>query len=955
MTSLLSAIFFFSGASALVFESLWFHQAGLAFGNSIWASSLVLSGFMAGLALGNGVAARVGARLRRPVLAYVGAELAIAGSGPALVYVLPLLGPALAPWLGGLAHVPWLQSLARLTLAFALLALPSGAMGVTLPLLVQSLSRSAAGFGPLLGRLYGWNTLGAVAGVLAAELWLVEVFGVRGTSLLAGAVNAAAALCALGLARRLPAVPASAPGPAGCDAVARTARRGRVALLLAAAFACGAALLALEVVWFRLLSLFVLGLSSSFAWMLAVVLFGIAAGGLLAAWLLRAWEAAARHAGAAAFAAGVAALASHAAAPRFLPRAEAELLSEVGPILGVALPLMLPVSCLSGALFTLLGSWLRRELAGAARAAGALTLANTLGAALGSLAAGFLLLPVLGVERSLLALAALYAGVGALLGLQRGGSRRSAVAAGGLFAAAIAVFPYGATREHLLAPVRRFHQPGTPHVVALREGVSQTLVFVEREVLGHRLSHTLLTDGYSMSGNTDRARRYMKLYVYLPAALHARLERALLISYGVGSTAKALVDTRELEVIDVVDLSRDILDLSEVVFPDPAEHPLRDPRVRVHVEDGRYFLETTSERYDLITGEPPPPRVAGVVNLYTREYFALLRERLAEGGFVTYWLPLHAMSDRAADAILAAFCAVFDDCSLWHGSGLDLMLLGSRGATTRVDEARFRRQWEDPRLSGELSALGLERPEQLGALFIADAGHLRALVGSSPVLDDEHPKRVDLPPSDEAAQRERLRDWMRAAPPRERFANSDWVRRLWPEPLLARTLEHFEHQEILNAYFLGHWQGRDTSAPAVHRLLTGSTLRAPVAWLLGSSTDFWRALDEMTPAELEQPSIQYHVGVRLLSLRRFAEAAAAFERAESDAGTRRLGFRMRIYALCLAGDVEAARALARERFAELGGGPELPEFWQWMSAQFGVDPRGAAAGSRPLPHLANAR
>src|SRR6185369_12378957 len=136
-----------------------------------------------------------------------------------------------------------------------------------------------------------------------------------------------------------------------------------------------------------------------------------------------------------------------------------------------------------------------------------------------------------------------------------------------------------------------------------------------------------------------------------------------------GNTAKALTDSTGVESIDLVDLSRDILAMAPIVFPDPREQPLRDPRMHIHIEDGRYFLQTTDRYFDLITGEPPPPGIAGVENLYSREYFQLIHDRLANQGIVTYWLPLADLSDVSAKAILRAFCDVFDDCSLWNGSG----------------------------------------------------------------------------------------------------------------------------------------------------------------------------------------------------------------------------------------------------------------------------------------------
>jgi spermidine synthase len=210
LTLLLSAAFFASGASALIFETLWFRQAGLAFGNSIWASSLVLSGFMGGLALGNALAWalgrrrawREGGRLRGAVLTYALAEAIIALTGVGLVYLLPVLGTVLAPMFRPLLdHSLTLNSL-RLLVAFALLVIPSTAMGITLPLLTRALMRDEAAFGRVLGALYGWNTLGAMVGVVAGEMFLVGRFGVRGTALAAGGLNLSAAAVAGVLAFR---------------------------------------------------------------------------------------------------------------------------------------------------------------------------------------------------------------------------------------------------------------------------------------------------------------------------------------------------------------------------------------------------------------------------------------------------------------------------------------------------------------------------------------------------------------------------------------------------------------------------------------------------------------------------------------------------------------------------------------------------------------------------------
>jgi hypothetical protein len=346
---------------------------------------------MGGLALGNGAAARYGASVKNGVRVYAIAEVAIATTGVALVYLFPILGSALAPIVRPLLDQPWILNPVRLAIAFVLLLIPSTAMGITLPLLVKTLVGHHRSFGRALGRLYGWNTLGAVVGVLAGELYLIGVFGVRGTAVVAATLNLLAAAVAMWIATTT----RDANNQADLKVGLYTSFRLKPeATRLAAAFLSGFALLALEVIWFRFLLLFVKGHSTALAVMLATILAGIAVGGLAAAAWLRVAPAAHRLAATIAILAGAACLASYAIFPRTI-EAMPSLVVDTWDILKVGAPLLLPVSFLSGILFTLLGTRLRSSVPSDSQAAGILTLANTAGAACGSLAAGFVLLPLL--------------------------------------------------------------------------------------------------------------------------------------------------------------------------------------------------------------------------------------------------------------------------------------------------------------------------------------------------------------------------------------------------------------------------------------------------------------------------------------------------------------------------------------------------------------------------------
>lgn len=867
---------FSSGAAALAFETLWFRQASLAFGNSVWASSLVLAGFMAGMACGYAIAVRCAARVSKPLWFFAALELLVAASGIALVYVLPQLPAALAQMSAALEAQPSLLQLARLGCAFLLMLVPATAMGMTLPVLVRALhvgraeaAAAPSSFGRLLGLLYGFNTAGAVLGTLLPQLIWLPGFGVRGSSFAAAGCNLLAAALAWLAQSSMPAQsPAAAPPP---SAASHTPLAWP--WLLASALA-GCAILGLEVVWLRLLMLFVNDTELAFAWVLAGVLVGISLGAWLAAIFGRDDPRSARYAGLIAFAAASAAALAY--------RAELQVIARyfsfdqsAGKL---ALPLTLPVAIASGWLFTVLGTGLLQATRDATAATSRNALANTLGGVVGSLLTGFWLLPNFGVERSLFALSVLLAIAGLLFVRDRAVPLALRIGPLVVCAAVLATFPWGALRPlFTLGSVGRWMRPGD-ELVSVREGTVATYSHVVHKLHGQPLFDQLATNAYSMSVNDFAARRYMKQYVYLPRAVHPKLERALVIGYGIGNTIAALLDDDVLKQLDVVDIASEGPELSRGMHTRPGPSPLDDKRLRLHLEDGRHYLAGHSETYDLITGEPPPPVIAGVVNLYSQEFFELARERLAPGGMVTYWLPLMNLSGPSTKAIIAGFCNAFADCSLWHGSARNFMLLGTNNPRGRkpVDAAHFAKQWQNPALAAELRDTGFELPQQLGAAFIGGADYLKQLTHDMPPLTDDRPKRVTIPgPTSD-------RDWLiwqwRNTPKaRARFEQSALIASLWPSQTFTETTRQFENQRLLNdLLFPEPTQARQTRV--LHQVLHGTPLQLPVLLLLNSDPDIQRVLADASPDELLRPEWQAHRLAGKLAQRDFPAALSLLSR-----------------------------------------------------------------------------
>ena len=937
----LALVCFVSGAAGLVFEMVWFHRSALVFGSSVWATSLVLSSFMGGLSIGSAIVGQIGHRIRRILDTYAAAEIVVAVSGVVLTYALPGLTRSVVTLTGRAGADLWLTNVVRFVTAFSILLVPSTAMGATLPLLVAALARARAGFGFALGHAYGWNTLGAVAGVASAEVWLIGAFGIAGSAWAAGLLSVAAATIALARPTRL-AESQSSPAPATAWPATAPASRSdgplshvRAWPLLASAFLSGATLLALEVVWFRFLTMFVLSTTLAASLMLAVVLASIALGGLSASFWLRKNPQAELHVPAVAFAAGVAVAASYAG---FQALTEGTQIAAWHRTLWLASVLTLPASLLSGVLFTLVGAALQRAVIVETRAAGWLALANTAGGMCGPLVSAFVLLPALGMERASFALAAAYVAIGGLalggLSSWRAHVRSPAfVVSGAALAVALASFPFGLMRDVYFARITRPYAADGSEIVATREGPSESIILMQQKWMDEPVYSRLVTNGFSMSGTAVPALRYMRYFVYWPMMLHqGPVKRVLVVCYGVGVTAGAALDLPSVESIDIAEISGDIVRMSDVVYP--MKHPLRDPRVRLHIEDGRQFLHRTSERFDLITGEPPPPRTPGAVNIYTREYFQLIHDRLADGGITTYWLPI-GRPDPGTDVstIIRAFCDTFGDCSLWNATPFDLMLVGSRRAAGPVSEDEFVRPWQVPALRARLSEVGLELPQQIGATFLGDSAYLRQLAGDAPPLVDNHPQRLRPVPSrpslsdprygvDPAVTQmyEAVIDPARA---RQAFAASPFIRRLWPERVIDATLLYFDHQRMLNRVF---WEGGRPlrQIEDLHWLLTETPLRTLPLWMLGSDDVKARIAagrDDGTGAPL------FVRGLTALVTRDYLGAASAFAHAEHR-GLRGEPIRpLRVYALCLAGQVDAARQLAPVVQPQAD---DERHFWEWL-------------------------
>ena len=245
-----------------------------------------------------------------------------------------------------------------------------------------------------------------------------------------------------------------------------------------------------------------------------------------------------------------------------------------------------------------------------------------------------------------------------------------------------------------------------------------------------------------MSATNPRNQRYMRLFAYLPLAFHPAAKDVLLLCYGCGVTADAFTRKSSVERIDVVDISKEVFALADFYSGINYANPLRDPRVHAVVQDGRFFLQASPQQYDIISGEPPPPKMAGQLISTPQEFFSLMRSRLKEDGIATFWLPINQLRVDEAKAILRAFHNAFSNASVWGSADQDWIMMGINGPGRRVTEDELRQLWNDPATGADLRTIGIEVPQQLGALFLMDGDEIDRITRNVAPLTDIYPKRL---------------------------------------------------------------------------------------------------------------------------------------------------------------------------------------------------------------------
>ena len=741
-------LFFLTGISGLIYQVVWVKQMTLTFGVTSFATSTVLSAFMGGLGLGSYLAGRLFRPRQNALRVYGLLEIGVGLSA----LILPSVWQWLTPIYQGLVLSPLTAvidiAVWRFGLSFLSLCIPVTFMGATLPVITQGLISNLNQIGQRVGRLYALNTLGAMIGALSAGFLLIGLIGIQTTTRLAVTINlgvgALAVLMSIRWQAPQPEITAASNPRLSADAEAINTPTYEspvvFRLVLLTMFIAGFVGLTYEVIWTRVLLVIFTSTVYSFAAMLTMVLLGIALGSFVVSRKLDNHNNPLALLGLVEFLLGVFALVwvfQVAHTFRITPLIEQipipqDLRSVIVTPLAISFWSLLIPTVLMGMTFPLATKIGAQSVSRLGQSIGKIYAINVLGGVLGAWAGGFVLLPTLGAQKSIWLLAALSMVVGLTLLWSALPRRRYVI--GVLSCIAFLVLLSGVILPDVLfAPLFRDKWPQV-QVLANLERVDGMVTVGQGGP-----NRTIYVNGYPQSTTAPYWLQTYHLLGLLPNLLKADSQSMLVVGFGGGVTSgvASLIPDLKLQVIE---LSPGMLEAA-VYFQPENYFVLQNPRVTFRIDDGRNYMLLNPMQYDTIVADTITPINAYANNLYSLEYFQLLRSRLKDDGVFLQWIN-HFLPPAQYKLIMRTFVTAFPDAILWQEQDR-LLLIGSKNPIS-LQASKIQQRYGSPELADSRKLLGYPTASDLIKPFTPNGKPmsgtiLRELIGDGPILTDDQP------------------------------------------------------------------------------------------------------------------------------------------------------------------------------------------------------------------------
>lgn len=781
-------IFILSGATALVYEVVWTRQLTTFFGSTLYGVATVLSAFMGGLALGSWLIGRFVDKMQYPLVVYGIFEIVTGLSALVFPFALQLSQPLIGQFYTTGGSGTFLTfSLIRFVVVFVLLLVPTTLMGATLPMMSKAVTRRLEQVGTRVGGLYALNTAGAVLGVFAAGFFMLEHLGVFRTTAVAVSLDIAIGIVSIWLGRTVfrvsDAQVASSASQVNLEAPMVREHLSPVVLrlVLFTYAASGFIALAYQVCWTRALIFSFDTLKSttySFSGMLIVFLLGLAVGSALMQGIVDKQRNLLRLYALLQTGIGLGGALSFFVIIRDLPTlneiADDGSLIYWSAVFNVmyktAAAIGLP-TFLMGMAFPVVTKLVVGSLSHIGGDVAKVYALNTLGAILGSFAAGFVLIPLFGITTTIAMLASINLALAALLFANNAllsPKHRQLMTAVAVVAAIVVPVRIGTSDARL----QRIQANET--IVHYEEGAMATISVVENNS-GDRM---IYVDDVGVAGTDKVMLTDQKSLAHVPMVLlGGNAERALSVGFGSGGASFSYTLYDSLQEIHTIEIAPEVLRAAPVLtdsnhgiivpdnvlaaakaagaeritgFRNPNSAYIHtpvpgfktfDPRFKVLIDDARAYLRFTDVKYDIIATDCTDLRYKTNANLYDLEYFTLCRERITDDGLVVVWMPLAGLSDRAFRSALRTFQVVFPEMGVWYFTNQPThycLLIAGKGPLN-LDYEAIRRAAALPMVSEDLEEIGLRDPDKLISSFVCDERTLTDLLASYPLNTEDHP------------------------------------------------------------------------------------------------------------------------------------------------------------------------------------------------------------------------
>lgn len=745
---LLYLLFALSGFSALVYEILWTRYLSLTFGTTIVAASVVAATFMAGLAIGSYLLGRYADQQSNLLRVYAFLEIGIALTALLFPPTLQIVETIYIGILQAFPHYPGITHLLHFAFAALLLLPPTICMGGTFPLMCRFFARKKSG--GQIGRLYALNTFGATAGAFLGGYLLIPSLGISATGYLAIAINLGIAAVSFVLSLKI--------GHADPLDVSR-ARRPEQSLLwtkhrsvLVAIGCIGLFSLAYEILWTRLFLLFLGNTTYAFSLILSAFLVGLAAGGALYARIvkpeLKEKEFFVTLTTLMALTVLVTLPFYDQLARLFL--AAHQLADERWWLLSllsylIVLAVLAVPAILSGALLPAAVAIIDPGRVRTGEGVGLVVLANTFGAVLGALLAGFLLIPLLGVQNSFRFLALANLALASYLFLRFRPTGRVRFLCPALLGCGLllAILP-GTWRPELMNSgvyvyAQKYLQMGGLDKILAQEKILKVIEGRETTVAIHESldgQSRFFTVNGKTDGGTGMDMATQILVGQLPLLLHPAPAEVLVIGLGTGISLHGLAD-HPVKKIDCVEISPEVVKAYDY-FKDVTDDPLQDPKVELLIDDGRNHLLTTAKQYDVIVSEPSNPWQSGNANLFTDDFYKIAAAHLKPDGHFCQWIGLYDITPENLRTLARTFLRTFPRAMVFS-AGSDLVIVGAQQELIFDYEALSRRM-QVPGIKNALGDIGIHSPgELIAAHYLYSEEPFARLAGNARINSDDQP------------------------------------------------------------------------------------------------------------------------------------------------------------------------------------------------------------------------